>query len=158
MSENEILIEEKDGVFFLSGVIGENADFTELMSADTPLRLNLKGIEGVNSVGIRNLLKFLNYWGERPLIYQECPSDFIDQINMIPAILGAETQAEVESFVIPYACDECGHEAESPGTTEEVKNEMESSGSEPTQTCPECNSEMYVIFDSFFHFITSRDG
>ena len=87
MAGQGIKIVSKDGVFFLSGVLDEYADLTALAEAAEPLRLNFKGISRFNSIGIRGLLKFLFAWGAKGLIYEECPSEFVDQANMIPALL-----------------------------------------------------------------------
>ena len=59
MAEQGIKIVSKDGVFFLSGVLDEYANFAALVGATEPLRLNLKAISRFNSIGIRCLLKFL---------------------------------------------------------------------------------------------------
>src|SRR5690606_31473784 len=110
------------------------------------LQLNIKGLTRLNSIGIRNLLKFLNKWGARPFSYIECTSEFIDQVNMIPALLGTGGHGKIVDLYVPFECDECGHEHEFYGKVDEFNEE------EPVRACPKCGGEMFVLSDSFFVF------
>jgi len=80
-----LTITEKGGFVFLDGVFDEYADFSSLKAICEPIRFNLRAVRRINSIGMRNLLSFLIEWGDRALEYHECPTDFIEQINMIPA-------------------------------------------------------------------------
>src|SRR5689334_16178520 len=91
-----IKIVEKEGIFHLSGILNEYADFSALLTQKEPLRLDMREVTRLNSIGIRNLLKFLADWSPRKFIYLNCPSEFIDQVNMIPALLGNKNNGEVE--------------------------------------------------------------
>ena len=153
MAEQGIKIEEKDGFVHLSGVINEFADFNDLLKFDAPLKLNIKNVSRMNSIGIRNLLKFLNAWGDKPFEYHECPSEFVDQLNMIPALLGVGGHGKVISLHVPYECEDCEHEEE---TLEPVSNyeAVAKSGEDlPTKPCPKCKGKMYILTDSYFVFL-----
>ena len=63
-------------------------------------------------MGLRNLLRFLANWGSRSLTYRRVPADLVEQINMIPALLGEQGQGVIESCYVPYECRSCGHESE----------------------------------------------
>jgi len=146
MAEVGIKIEVRGGVHFLSGELNEYSDFEGMKNATPPLILNMKGVERLNSIGIRNLLKFLNNWGSQPFVYQECRAEFIDQINMIPALLGVKNVGKVETLFAPFECDNCSFEEEVLGKAEDFE------GDEPVRPCPKCGSEMIVVSDSFFIF------
>ena len=139
-------IDLKDGVHYLAGELNEFSDFSDLEKAQDPLQLNVKGLTRLNSIGIRNLLKFLSKWGSRPFSYHECTSELIDQINMIPALLGTARQGKVIDLFVPFECSDCGHEHEFYGKVDEFN------GPELHRTCPKCGGKMTVLTDSFFVF------
>ena len=146
-----IQIEQQGSVFFVKGVLDEYADLTPLLAQKEPLRLDLRGLTRLNSIGVRNMLKFLAAWGEKTLVYEHCTSEFVDQISMIPALLGVKKQAIVASFYVPYECNKCDHE-------EDVFGEFQTyaiahkDGNWPTKSCSKCGAPMQVVSDTFFAF------
>lgn len=153
MSDKSIKITTRDGVCHLSGILNEYADLSSLTKQPTPLTLNLREVSRLNSIGIRNLLKFLHEFGDKPLTYVECPSEFVDQINMIPGLLGVKRQGVVASLFVPYECTSCGHEEDLLADTEPYRQALKSSQPMPQRSCPRCKSPMAVINDSFFVFL-----
>ena len=88
----------------LSGVIDEDTDFEELKKEQGPLYLNLAGVTGINSLGIRG---WVNFWKElsgKEVFYIECPPVIVRQMNMIPSFSGP---AKVVSVFVPYVCENC---------------------------------------------------
>lgn len=152
MADRGIKIVSKDGVFFLSGVLDEFADLSALVEASEPLRMNLKGVSRFNSIGIRGLLKFLFAWGGKGLIYEECPSEFVDQANMIPALLGTKKQGVILSLFVPYECTSCDFDEELLSRTDELQKTLAAGGA-LTKSCPSCGGKMEVPAESFFHFL-----
>jgi hypothetical protein len=153
LAEHGIKIVEKDGVFLLSGVLNEYADFSSLLAQQPPLKLNLRNVSRLNSIGIRNLLKFLADWGPKPFEYHETPSEFVDQVNMIPALLGPKGHGQIKTLFVPYECTKCDHEAETLCKIEEFEPVKEGNEA-PVRKCPKCGGEMAVLTDSFFVFLT----
>ncbi len=153
MADQGIKIVEKDGVFHLSGILNEYADFSPLLPKSPPLRLNMKDVSRLNSIGVRNLLKFLADWGTKPFSYDQCPSEFIDQINMIPALLGTKSHGEIMSLFVPYECLSCDHEEEALCPLADFKG-ISQGGEAPKRQCPKCGSASTVLTDSFFVFLT----
>lgn len=145
-------ISEKGGIFYLSGVLNEYADFTPLLAQKEPLRLNLKQLSRLNSIGIRNLLKFLTEWGTKQLIYEECPSEFVDQVNMIPGLLGIKNHGKIESLFVPYECDACDTEEEALEKSADLLRDLPEI-SNKTKVCSSCGGRMTVLSDSFFIFL-----
>ena len=153
MAEQPFKIAEKDGVFHLSGVLNEYADFSTLLNRPEPLQLNMRGVSRLNSIGIRNLLKFLSDWGSKAFSYDECPSEFVDQINMIPALLGPKGQGKVLTLFVPYECDSCDHDEEVLGNIEDFRSSVQAGLGPPKRRCSKCGEPMTVLTDSFFVFL-----
>ena len=151
---NGIHITERDGVFHLSGELNEYADLSSLLTKTPPLRLNLKEVTRINSIGIRNLLKFLTGWGDRAFIYEHCSSEFIDQVNMITSLLGPHKQGKIASFYVPYECPNCEFEKDIFSEAAPYKQAL-ASGVWPKQQCPDCHSTLDVMSDSFVSFLSS---
>lgn len=149
--------QKRDGVIFLVGHVDEYADFKSLLNEQAPLTLNFKGLKRLNSVGVRNLLGFIHQWGDKPLVYQECPDVLIDQISMVQDLLGfGKKVAEIESFYAPYVCVSCEHEAEfliqMPDLTSAKSLELKN------EPCPKCGSEMESeLSPEFLQFLTDSD-
>ena len=153
MAEQGIKIEERGGIFHLSGVLNEYASFDLLLQKPAPLKLNMRLVSRLNSIGIRNLLKFIGDWGPKPFEYLECPSEFIDQINMIPSLLGAKKTGKVVSLFVPYACDKCDHEPEVLCPVGDFAG-VAAGGEPATRKCEKCGGTLTVLTDSFFVFLT----
>jgi len=78
----------------------------DLSSAREPLVLNMSRLKSLNSYGIRSIIKLVREWGSRRCEFHECPSVFIDSVNVVRSILGTPPQAErVKSLCIPHYCD-----------------------------------------------------
>jgi hypothetical protein len=152
MTDQGIKIVERDGVVFLSGVLNEYADFSPLLKLAGPLQLDMKDVSRLNSIGIRNLLKFLSEWGAKPFEYLRCPSEFVDQVNMIPALLGAKGQGKIASLFVPYECADCEAEEEVLAPTSQFEG-LPKGGEGPKRACGKCGGQMSVLTDSFFVFL-----
>jgi len=152
-ADQGLKIVEEGGIHYLTGELNEYADLSSLLSQPGPLVLNLRGVSRLNSIGIRNLLKFLADWGAKAITYDECPCEFIDQINMIPALLGTKEHATIRSLFVPYECRKCEHEDEVLGALEDFTSGDEG-GSTAVRKCPNCGEDMTVLTDSFFVFLS----
>jgi len=148
-----IKIVEQGGVLHLSGVLNEYTDLSSLLAMAEPLRLNIQMVSRFNSIGIRNLLKFLAIWGNKAFSFERCPSEFIDQINMIPALLGTKGHGEIKSLYVPYECVSCDHEEDVLGTLDEYRDGV-GGGSWPVRACGKCGNNMTMLTDSFFVFLS----
>jgi len=102
----KIMIEGKTQIC-LKGIIDEDSDFTEIKKEPGPLHLNLSGITGINSLGIRMWVNFWRELSSTPIFYIECPPVIVRQMSMIPSFSG---HAQVVSVYAPYVCNECEFE------------------------------------------------
>ena len=97
-------------VLQLQGNIDEDANFAppDLTGAGAVV-LDLEGVNAINSVGIREWIKWVKALpGSVQLSVRKCPKIIVDQINMVAGFLPAT--AVVESFFVPYYSDSSGNE------------------------------------------------
>ncbi|MFW7380991.1 MAG: hypothetical protein ACOH5I_19400 [Oligoflexus sp.] len=119
------------------------------------LTFNFQKVESVNRCGVRSWINFMRELqkDERDIVFEECTSEIVMQINMIPSFKG---NAKVVSVYGGYVCDECGHEESILFT--EGKNLPEDPGDElPPVTCSQCGSEMELeeMEEEFFAFLAA---
>lgn len=149
---SDFTITKRDGTYVLSGVLNEFADFKSLISAAEPLRLDLGGLSKLNSIGVRNFLRFLSDWGGKALVFENATAEFIDQVNMIPSLKGVHHHAQIQSFYVPWQCVRCEREDEVLVSTPEVRAVLDA-GDEPSRKCPKCDNDMNLLVDTFFEFL-----
>jgi predicted RNA-binding Zn-ribbon protein involved in translation (DUF1610 family) len=153
MADEGFKIIQQNGAHHLCGVLNETANLSSLLKASEPLRLDMQEVSRLNSIGVRNLLKFLSGWGGKAFSYERCPGEFIDQVNMIPALLGTKRQGTIKSLYVPYECPKCEHEEEVLGDLAAYVPGI-ATGAFPQHKCPNCGDMMTVVTDSFFVFAT----
>lgn len=86
----------------LSGQIDETFP-PELMdiSPAAEIVIDLDQIKLINSLGIREWIKFVNHLSQAKTIeFVKCPKIFIDQVNMVQGFIGSN--CKVMSFYVPY--------------------------------------------------------
>lgn len=118
------------------------------------VKINFKHVTMVNSCGVRSWVNFMrDLEKNREVVYSECTSEIVTQINMIPSFRG---QSKIESVYGNYSCDECGHH--------ETKlfvagQNMPSSEDDEIESpvCPKCNEEMEMeeLEEEFFAFVAA---
>jgi anti-anti-sigma regulatory factor len=120
----------------ISGEFTENANFSELLGAQTPaIVLDLSGVRRINSCGVRewvHLVEALKHSG-RSVELERCSVPFVAQLNMIVNFSGG---ARVRSFYAPYLCPNCNTEhaelCEMPDSAPPTVREF--------SKCPSCGS------------------
>lgn len=102
--------EGSDVYLSLKGQIDEDASFAgnELEGA-VKVFVDLDEVQSINSCGIREWIKWIRTAPESSqIVYKNCPKVIVDQINMVAGFL--PDNGKVESFYVPYYCDETGNE------------------------------------------------
>lgn len=129
----------------LSGAIDETAQLVELGSrVDPPLVIDLGGVKLINSIGVRDWVRFLRAVVPRgPVTLRHCPVLMVNQFNLIR---GAATGAHIDSFQAPYMCDGCGAE-EIVELTPGRHLPKGSKSTPPDFPCPRCGGSLR--FDEF---------
>lgn len=103
----------KDGVLFLSGQLDEKTDLSKLAQAFGKIRINFRGVNYVNSMGLARLLGLVQSRSDVELEFYECSTPIISSINQIPRLLGPKRDAKVvKSFFLPFQCTGCRVEAD----------------------------------------------
>ena len=114
---------------------------------------NLSQVAYVNSCGVRSWINFVREADkDREIIFEECTSEIVMQINMIPSFKG---KARIKSVYASFACEKCNSEANV--LFEAGKNMPESADFElAEQKCKKCGSamEMEELEDEFFGFLS----
>jgi hypothetical protein len=92
------------------GHIDEDASFSSIdLSGSKTIIIDLEKVSAINSVGIREWIKWIRSAPEGSRItYKNCTKVIVDQINMVSGFL--PDSAEVESFYVPYYSEASGVE------------------------------------------------
>ncbi|SME97058.1 hypothetical protein [Pseudobacteriovorax antillogorgiicola] len=126
-----------------------------LSKLGSQIKFNFKQVESVNSCGVRSWINFMRELekGDRKIVFEECTSEIVMQINMIPSFKG---KAEVKSVYGCYICDECGNEESV--LFEAGKNLPSGPITElPGKACSQCGSEMELeeMEEEYFAFLAA---
>lgn len=117
------------------GEINETSDLVPLFSRSGSLRLDLSGIERINSMGIRN---WMDAAMERPagleISFERCSQAFVRQLNLIPALT---EMGSVKSLMAPFFCASCDSEREELIDIAELDEKRV-----PTRKCDHCGAPM----------------
>lgn len=93
----------------ISGAIDDQIRFPviEFGQARTAI-LELGGVKMLNSMGLRSWIEWIKGFKDRvQLVFRNCPRSAVDQMNILQGFL--PRGSVVESFIIPYHCESCGH-------------------------------------------------
>lgn len=91
----------------LTGYVNEFAKLPEILNPAATMRIGLKGVTGLNSVGTRNWCDWLRtIKPPTVIILEECPMIFVKAFNQVQGALTPTTQ--VASFYVPYYSDDTG--------------------------------------------------
>lgn len=153
MSDRPFTIRIEGNVAFFEGVLNEFADLDPLKTITGHLIMDLAGLCRTNSMGLRLMLKVIVGWANRSFTYRNCPPEFIEQINMIPAMLGQKRTGKVESILAPYYCEEDDEEVYLPRDIK-VFADFINGGPCPPEPCPQCGGDMEIESRDFFLFET----
>ncbi|WP_413568355.1 hypothetical protein ACLWBD_12180 [Bdellovibrio sp. HCB117] len=74
------------------------------------LSIDLKDLQAINSLGIRNFHNFIQRVRCQRLKLFYCPRVFVNQLNMVEGFL--PDKAEIESFFVPYFSEQSGEDAQ----------------------------------------------
>ena len=103
MSRCQYKIENKGEIceVVLAGVIDDSFPADKLvLPADKAIEINLNDVKMINSLGIREWIKFVNSIQSKNVSITHCPKIFIDQVNMVQGFL--PTLFKIKSFYVPY--------------------------------------------------------
>lgn len=103
MSKLQFAQQNENGknVLTLSGQIDESFP-QELHNLKTgpELIINLDNVKMINSLGIREWIKFMGVLTTTKIEFVKCPKIFIDQVNMVQGFI--TPNCKIKSFYVPY--------------------------------------------------------
>lgn len=141
------------------GEIDERCQFAELAGRLGPqVALDLGGITFVNSMGVREWIRFLRTLRDTgaEVILRDCSEAIVYQMNMIPE---TRVGAHIDSFHAPYDCPGCGHEASMRIVVSEHADGLRR-GKPPSFDCSECGDAMEFaeLTDRYLLFLEPELG
>lgn len=103
---------ERHGILHMSGWLDEHADLMPLLSSPAKvLKVNVKNVRAVNSLGLRRFIDAMRTLGGREMEFHECSPVFVEAINTVPLSIGGQKRvARVKSVLAPMSCND-GHKA-----------------------------------------------
>lgn len=131
----------------LSGTLDEHALLSTLEPLTGPVVINWKGVNRLNSCGVRDWIILTRKLKGATLTYEECPMVVIKQLNAVPDF---QAKAKVSSFFAPYFCEDCDQESLALLQTAQVKD-----GVAPAVACQTCKKPMNfdAIPNQYFGFM-----
>jgi hypothetical protein len=120
----------------LVGVIDGDSGFAKATIPNNPeCVVDFDGVKGINSVGVREWIVFLESLPkEIRLAYENCHAVIAEQIAMVGGM--ARSGTEIRSCFLPYYCDQCDVEKE------RLLKMADYTGELPLEKCEKCGGEM----------------
>lgn len=150
---------KKDDVWELVGMLDESADLDPLLRDQAPvLKLNLRHVRAINSLGLRKLVAVMRALGDRAVECVECSPAFIEAVNVIPLAVGGQSKvSRIKSALVPMACED-GHEVYALVEIAKLKIVGESV-TLPRFECHKCGMDVAPALennpDDYFFFLTA---
>jgi ABC-type transporter Mla MlaB component len=118
----------------LEGAIDDQARLLPVLeqaNRQRQLTLDLGGIKFINSIGVREWIKFLAAATKQniAIALHRVPVVMVHQLNLVPACRGGA----IHSFMVPYLCGDCDFETDFELTPSEATT---------TKPCPDCKKDM----------------
>lgn len=137
-------IELKGDTHHLIGAIDEFADLQQLVTTTDPvLKINLRGIKSINSLGLRKFIELMRELGNRAVEFVECSAVFVEAVNTVPLAVGGQKRiGRIKSVLAPMNCE--GQHRQG------VVMQIASVGIEdgmvtlPATTCPVCRTPQFL--------------
>ena len=161
VSKSDFQVFKKDEFYHISGRINEHANFSEIRPEGSTLKLNLKQVENIDSIGTRAWIQFCDKVNVDDIEYHEVSIIFMNAIAMLPALLKPKPAlGKVKSFFLPFNCMNCGQESRILSNFSEIEVKGYDAFA-PLKHCPECGNAATLIEEDseFLHlFIEVANG
>ena len=135
------------GVYLLAGMIDAYLDISSLLESSSPqLKLDLKGVKDINSVGVKKWEEAMQQLKDsgKSVAYQGCSTPFVSQCNFVPELSAG---IEVYSLYVIFECEECDAYL----TQKFETKDLDLDNLPPEVSCPECGelmqTEDQIVFD-----------
>ena len=140
------------------GDLNENAELPDTAKKFSgELRVNLKQVTGLNSLGCRKWIHwFKTVTTEGGVALVHCPALIIGQINILSGFVPDDVA--VESFYVPYTCDQCGRSHAQFVESSAVFGADGSLQVPAEMPCPQCSGILEIEYtpQTYFSFLTKK--
>ena len=149
--------------YFLQSDIDEFSKFDQIdLPVSARLIFDLEGVMRLNSMGLRTWIQWIRRLKkDTQIVFRKCPKIIMDQVNILDGFL--PTDGVIESFFVPYECENCGAEEMKlmeRGThfVEGTADTKEGNLVPENCNCPACGAQMELgIFpNKYFRFLKYR--
>jgi hypothetical protein len=139
----------------VTGPLGElTPEFVQsIKAAPNPIIMNLAGLRGINSIGIKRWTQFIQALAAKNIELHECPVEFVDAANFIPAMIQhGQVRMKIISFQVPLICEHCQKEHSMCIPLYECQ--AQGKYGFPPRRCPDCGFKCKATIDpeEFFSF------
>ncbi len=136
------------------GDFREHTDFSRLPARlEARVIFDMAHVGYLNSAGVRNWVNFVRSLDHLPSYgFVRCSVAFVTQASMVPEALG---RGQVDSFMVPYACEGCDLEEERLMQTAAFAVPGVWPPALPTFRCPRCGDELAFddVPERYFAFL-----
>ncbi|OFZ10576.1 MAG: hypothetical protein A2Z20_08935 [Bdellovibrionales bacterium RBG_16_40_8] len=158
--QNEVT--SSHNILIFSGAIDERADFSTIQLTDgKELIIDLEKVNRINSLGLRNWIKWIRSLKSYMITLRKCPNIFINQMNILEGFF--PSNSIIESFQVPYTCDGCGLQTitlarRGEDYCEATADRPEQINIPPIIKCDKCggSSVVDIVFTKHFDFLKNR--
>lgn len=148
----------EDVYLSLSGVIDELSSLPTFEEVQGRLYIELEHLTMINSIGCRNWVQWFRdkVRAKGGVSLVKCSPAIINQVNILTGFL--PQGVDVDSFFVPYFCDECGYEEQMLLTRGTDFNDGQLLADVVERACPACGALMApdIIKKRYFQFILKK--
>ncbi len=145
----DITSQDQKTIVTMSGIIDQTFRFEARDQLKTQeIVFNFEKIQLINSLGVREMILFLNSLSDKKLVFEKCPVILVNQFNMVRGLMPANCQ--VKSFFAPYYAPIDHEDMELLLDATEIKN-----GKAPQKNHPQSDEKLVFddLEDRYFHFL-----
>ena len=147
-----------------SGDINENSEFNNINLEEIQVvHMDFKEVGFVNSVGLRSWIIWVKNFSNLKINFYNCPRQVVDQLNILEGFM--PPNATVQSFFVPFYCDECDHTdmvlaSRGKDYIEASADKKEGVSLADELPCSQCgqNAEMDVLKERYFNFLKLKQS
>ena len=127
----------------LKGGLDENSTLPAIEKSYSRVEIDLNHLERINSIGCRDWINWSKKIKAKEGVFLlNCPSVFVAQMSILVGMLSPGMH--VASFLVPYYCEECGHEEIKTFHCNPKTLEFDSTEIEDSIGCPKCGALMTI--------------
>lgn len=101
--------DEKSFTIIIEGSINESfLQKSVRIPSQKKIIIDLSKVNSINSLGIRHWIQWIRTYPNSEYTFRNCPQCVVDQMNSVSDFI--PTKCTIESFYVPYYCEDDGEE------------------------------------------------